>query len=86
MTELTSAEIDAKIAELKAQKRKLNPTTRKPRTKKAPVPTKKQRSVVCSYCGKTDKRANMERISKYEYQHPMCIYREPKTIMVEFTL
>ena len=80
-------DIDAQIAALKMLKRNLNNASRTPRTSKKKIekPIKKTRQIVCSHCGRTDSRNNMERISKYEYQHPMCLYSPKKTVKVEFT-
>lgn len=83
---LTVAEIDEQIKALKAQKRKLNKTPRTPQPKKQ-TPVKHQRKIICSYCGKPDSRNNMERISRYEYQHPICMYNKPtRTVRIDFKL
>lgn len=84
---MTREQLDAEIARLKTQLKSLRPSKpRTPRTKKEQKPVRHQRQVVCMYCGKPDKKTNMERISKYEYQHPMCLYREPKIVKVEFSI
>ena len=85
MTEQTVAEIDAQIKILQAKKKALEPKKiRKQRAKKEQKQVRHQRLVVCSYCGKPDKKTNMERISKYEYQHPICMYQEKKQVRIEF--
>jgi hypothetical protein len=79
-------EIEAEIERLKTLKQSITP--KKERTPRTPKQTnvKKTRKVACSYCGQVDSRSNMERISKYEYQHPMCLYRKPNTVRIEFKI
>jgi ribosomal protein L44E len=89
MTELTVAEIDAQIKALQAKKRSINKTPRTPRTPrvtKTQKPTKHQRKIVCSNCGQADTRANLIRISKFEYEHPMCPASSTRVVRIDFTL
>lgn len=71
MTDMSVAEIDTEIARLKALK---NASMKAPKIKKEKThaPARHTRKIVCSNCGMADTRANMARISKYEYQHAMC--------------
>lgn len=71
-TPLTLEQINEQLKALMAKKRAMNSKPRKPRAVKEKKPVRKQRLVVCIYCGKPDKKTNMQKVSKYEYEHPLC--------------
>lgn len=79
----TVKDIDAQIKALQAKKRALKPA--KIKKEKVNRPTRHTRSLVCSNCGISAHRAELEQVSRYEYQHIVCP-RPQRIIKVDFQI